>query len=59
MPKRLSEHNYARYKRHLGTTVGCVVVRDEFVPGKVKTSCKEIELLSKVALSQPHAAFTA
>ena len=56
MPKRLSEHNYARYKRHLGTTVGCVVVRDEFVPGKVKTLCKEIELLSKVALSQPHAA---
>ena len=46
-------------KRHLGAAVGSMTFRDEFVSGKVKSWCKEAELLSQVALSHPHAAFAA
>jgi hypothetical protein len=46
-------------KRHLGAAVGSTDFRDEFVSRKVKQWCDEIELLSNVALSQPHAAFAA
>ena len=49
----------AHGKRHLGVAVGSVDIRDEFVSGKVQEWCKEIVLLSEVALSQPHAAFAA
>ena len=46
-------------KRHLGAAVGSMAFRDEFVSGKVKSWCKEVELLSQAALSHPHAAFAA
>ena len=49
----------AHGKGHLGTAVGSVDFRDEFVSGKVQEWCKDILLLSEVALSQPHAAFAA
>ena len=44
-------------KRHLGATVGSVAFRDKFVSGKVKGWCEELELLSQVAQSHPHAAY--
>ena len=46
-------------KRHLGAAIGSMAFRDEFVSEKVKRWCKEVELLSQVALSHPHAAFAA
>ena len=46
-------------KRYLGIAVGSMDFRDEFVPRKVKQWYDEVELLSNVALSQPHAAFVA
>ena len=46
-------------KRHLGASVGSEAFRNEFVSAKVKGWCKEIELLSQVSLSHPHAAFAA
>ena len=39
--------------------MGSKASRNEFVSGKVKSWYKEVELLSQVALSHPHAAFVA
>ena len=44
-------------KRHLGAAVGFVAFRAKFVYGKVKSWCWDMELLSQVAVSQPHAVF--
>ena len=43
----------------VGAAIGSEAFRNEFVYGKVKSWCKEIDLLSQVALSHPHAAFAA
>ena len=44
-------------RRQLGTAVGFVAFRDEFVYGKVKSWCRDTELPSQVAMSQPHVVF--
>ena len=44
-------------KRHLGVVVGSEAFRNEFMSAKVKSWCTEIDLLSQVALSHPHAAY--
>ena len=46
-------------KRNLDAVVDSLDFRDEFVEKKVKIWWNEIELLSKVAQSHPHAAFAA
>ena len=46
-------------QRHLGAAIGSTDFKNEYVSQKVKTWCKELELLSKIAVSQLHAAYSA
>ena len=45
--------------RHLGAVIGSSECRDEFVVDKVKTWIDEIRVLADIALTQPHAAYSA
>ena len=46
-------------KRHLGASIGTDQFKDEYMKEKVEKWCKEINILSDIAKSQPHAAFSA
>ena len=46
-------------KRHLGAAIGSKDFINEYVSRKVKHWVDEIKMLSKIAMSQPHAAFSA
>ena len=45
--------------RHLGAVIGSSECRDEFVVDKVKTWIDKIRVLADIALTQPHAAYSA
>ena len=45
--------------RHLGAVLGSPADKLKFVDEKVKNWIQEIEILSKVALTEPHAAYAA
>ena len=44
---------------HLGTAIGAAEFRQQFAASKVDIWCKEIEALTSVVQTQPHAAFAA
>ena len=44
---------------HLGAALGTQEYMDKFVEGKVDNWCAELELLSFIAKTQPHAAYAA
>ena len=46
-------------QRHLGAAIGTPTFAEEYVAGKIEKWTAEISSLSKLALSQPHAAYTA
>ena len=46
-------------RRHLGATLGTKYFADAFVSKKVQDLVQEIDTLSSIALSQPHASFAA
>src|SRR4051812_1105147 len=45
--------------RHLGAVLGSPAEKFKFVDEKVKDWVREIEILSKIALTEPHAAYAA
>ena len=46
-------------QRHLGAAIGTPTFAEEYVAGKIDKCMVEISSLSKLAFSQPHAAYTA
>ena len=46
-------------KRHLGAAVGTNEFKEDYISEKVKKWCSEIEALTEVAKSEPHAAYSA
>ena len=46
-------------KRHLGVALGTEELKITYVNEKVEEWCKEMKNLSKLAKTQPHAAFSA
>ena len=46
-------------KRHLGAAVGTEQFKNEYMQEKVAKWCNEIESLTEIAKSQPHAAYAA
>ena len=46
-------------KRHLGASIGTDTFKDDYMREKVEKWCKKINILSEIAKSQPHAAFSA
>ena len=52
-------HTTTHGKRHLGAALGSKTFTEEYVKDKVQGWTKDITKLAKVALSQPHAAYTA
>ena len=49
----------AEGKRHLGAVIGSKSFKDEYCEEKVKKWSEELTYLTKIATSQPHAAYTA
>ena len=52
-------HIIIQGKRHLGAAIGSRTLTEEYVCNKVQTWSDKIKRLSKVATSQPHAAYAA
>ena len=52
-------HTTTHGKRHLGAALGSKTFTEEYVKDKVQGWTKDIMKLAEVALSQPHAAYTA
>ena len=48
-----------RGKKHLGAVIGTQDFKTEFMEKKVEEWCKELTVLSKIAVTQPHAAYSA
>ena len=46
-------------KRHLGAAIGSQEFKEEYISEKVAEWCKQVKNLSKMAKSQPHAAYAA
>ena len=46
-------------KRHLGAALGSTAFKEQYVSDKVEEWCEELEILSTVAQTEPHAAYTA
>ena len=46
-------------KRHLGAAIGTEEFKTEFIEKKVEEWCKELTILSEIAVTQPHAAYSA